>query len=133
MRLLHRSDLRWEGQRCSRGFVGVLVRDRRVVAAGDGQRNHLGRRERVVLRVGGSVLPDPAASLRRWRCGVERLAGKPVLVSMWHKNLRQDQLTRPSAQSIMTSKGRSARYMAVVHHHIGRPSKSTMAQNETIT
>jgi hypothetical protein len=43
------------------------------------------------------------------------------------------QLTRPSAQSIMASRGSSARYMAVVHHHIGRPIKIAMAQNETIT
>ena len=113
----------------------ILAGDQRVVAAGDEQKSRLSRREHAVSRVGGSVRPGPAASLRRWRCGVERLAGKPVLLVLYvqHTNLGKGQLTRPSAQSIMTSKGRSARYMAVVHHHIGRPKKSTMAQNETIT
>jgi hypothetical protein len=137
MPLLHRSGLGWEGRRCLRGCVEVLVRDRRVGGAGDGLRSRLGRRGRAVSRVGGSVLLGLAASLRRWRCGVERLAGKPGLsvsiVCTGHKNLQQGQLTRPSAQSIIASSGRSARYIAVVHHHIGKPIKSTIAQNAAIT
>lgn len=42
-------------------------------------------------------------------------------------------LTFPSAQSVIKSKGNSARYMAVVLHHIGSPNSTTTTQKETIT
>lgn len=108
---------------------------RRVVGVSDGQRSRSDRRGRAESHVGGSALPGPATSLCRWRCEVERLADKPSIVSIacTGRGSLKNQLTRPSAQSIMTSRGRSARYMAVVHHHIGSPKKSTMAQNEMIT
>jgi len=42
-------------------------------------------------------------------------------------------LTLPSAQSSMSSKGRFARYMVVVFHHIGRPRQRTINQKERMT
>lgn len=38
--------------------------------------------------------------------------------------------TLPSAHSIISSKGRSARYIVVVFHHIGRPKNRTISQKE---
>jgi len=41
--------------------------------------------------------------------------------------------TFPSAHSSISSSGRLARGMAVVVHQMGRPSKTTTSQNETMT
>ena len=41
-------------------------------------------------------------------------------------------LALPSAQSVMSCRGSSALYMAVVFSHIGRPRKTTTAQKERI-
>lgn len=41
--------------------------------------------------------------------------------------------TLPTAQSIMSSKGKLARGMVVVFHHIGRPRHSTISQNDRMT
>lgn len=41
--------------------------------------------------------------------------------------------TFPSAHSNMSSKGRSARYMVVVFHHMGRPKRRTISQKERMT
>lgn len=41
--------------------------------------------------------------------------------------------TLPTAQSIMSSRGRLARGIVVVLHHIGRPRHSTINQNDRMT
>ena len=41
--------------------------------------------------------------------------------------------TLPSAHSIISSRGRLARYIVVVFHHIGRPRQSMMSQKERMT
>jgi hypothetical protein len=41
--------------------------------------------------------------------------------------------TLPAAQSIMSSRGRLARGMVVVFHHIGRPRHRTTNQNDIMT
>lgn len=41
--------------------------------------------------------------------------------------------TLPTAQSIMSSRGKLARGMVVVFHHIGRPRHSTISQNDRMT
>ena len=41
--------------------------------------------------------------------------------------------TLPSAHSSISSKGRSARYIVVVFHHIGSPRSTTISQKDMIT
>lgn len=41
--------------------------------------------------------------------------------------------TLPSAQSIISSRGKFALGMAVVFHHIGRPRHNTISQNDNMT
>lgn len=56
----------------------------------------------------------------------------PYVAEKSRRNRNGRRRTLPSAQSIMSSKGKLARGMVVVCHHIGRPRQRTISQNANI-
>lgn len=108
--------------------------DVRAGVADDVPRIHSDRPARVESSAIDAVLRDPVATRLQWICVMERLVGKPDNISI---SIDSPSLafihTLPSAHSIISSTGKLARYMAVVLHHIGKPTNTIMAQNEAIT
>lgn len=106
----------------------------RVADVGDGPRTHSYRPVHAVWP-GLDVEPRDFVAREPQQVSEEemRVCKPSDLVS--HATVRGPitLLTLPSAHSSISCKGSRARWIEVVHHHIGRPRIMTMAQNEEMT